>query len=309
MRALDRTLRAVAPKDVTLTIVGESGTGKEVVARRAHSLSSRAKGPFVPINCAAIPEALLESELFGHEKGAFTGASGLARGKIEAAHGGTLFLDEIGEMPLPSQAKLLRFLENRRFMRVGGNRKIEADVRLVVATLRPLESEVRAGRFRNDLYHRIQGITLRVPPLRERRADIGPLLEHFLAAFVRRHGVERPRLTREAKRLLLAHDWPGNVRELRNVAEMLCLLRSGRPVRAKDLPSVFVAGASGRPDAAAEAPNATITLDLDTGLAAMTEAILSRALELEDGSAVRAAARLRISPRTMQRFVQRGRSR
>ena len=151
MKKLDQMLQAVAGKEVTLTFIGESGTGKEVLARRAHELSERRRHPFIPINCAAIPEALFESELFGHERGAFTGASQRARGKVEAAEGGTLFLDEIGEMPMPMQAKLLRFLENRRFMRVGGSTKIQADIRLLCATLRPLEAEVSARRFRADL--------------------------------------------------------------------------------------------------------------------------------------------------------------
>src|SRR5579863_9736595 len=181
MRQLDRVLRTVAPKDVTVTLIGESGTGKEVLARRVHELSARRGGPFVPINCAAIPEALFESELFGHEKGAFTGASERAHGKIEAAGGGTLFLDEIGEMPLGVQAKLLRFLEGRRFMRVGGSTKINVDTRLVCATLRPIEAEVKAGRFRADLFYRIQGISLRVPALRERPGDITPLVQQFVA--------------------------------------------------------------------------------------------------------------------------------
>src|SRR5882672_1512485 len=169
MRELDRVARAVAGKDIVVTLIGESGTGKEILARRVHELSHRRAGPFVPINCAAIPEALFESELFGHEKGAFTGASDRARGKVEAAMGGTLFLDEIGEMPVSVQAKLLRFLENRKFMRVGGSTKIAIDLRLVTATLRPLEEEVKAGRFRADLFYRIQGISLDVPPLRERQ--------------------------------------------------------------------------------------------------------------------------------------------
>src|SRR5271165_3836956 len=166
MRQLDRVIRAVAAKDVCVTLVGESGTGKEVLARRLHDLSRRRAGPFIPINCAAIPEPLFESELFGHEKGAFTGASERARGKIEASHQGTLFLDEIGEMPAGAQAKLLRFLENRRFMRVGGSEKIQVDTRIICATLRPLDEEVRTGRFRADVYYRIQGVSLRVPPLR-----------------------------------------------------------------------------------------------------------------------------------------------
>ncbi|MBP6829808.1 MAG: sigma-54-dependent Fis family transcriptional regulator [Deltaproteobacteria bacterium] len=203
MRRIDQILQTVAPKDVTVTLIGESGTGKEILARRTHELSKRRAGPFIPINCAAIPDALFESELFGHEKGAFTGASERSIGKVEAAEGGTLFLDEIGELPLLLQAKLLRFLESRRYMRVGGAKKMQADVRLVFATLRPLEQEVREGRFRADLYYRIQGVTLNVPSLRERRADIAPLIAQFAAQLSSRHGVERPRFTRQARAAML----------------------------------------------------------------------------------------------------------
>src|SRR5690349_14111174 len=180
MRQVEQVLRAVAGKEVIVTLVGESGAGKEVLARRIHELSERRTGPFVPINCAAIPEALFESELFGHERGAFTGATERALGKIQASAGGTLFLDEIGEMPMNVQAKLLRFLENRKFMRVGGTTKISVDSRLISATLRPLEQDVQAGRFRPDLYYRIQGITLTVPPLRDRHADLAPLVQQFV---------------------------------------------------------------------------------------------------------------------------------
>ncbi len=204
MRRLDQVLRAVAPKDVAVSLIGESGTGKEVLARRVHEASGRKTGPFIPINCAAIPDALFESELFGHERGAFTGASERVRGKVEAAEGGTLFLDEVGEMPLAMQAKMLRFLENRRYMRVGGSTKLQADVRLIFATLRPLDEEVRAGRFRADLYYRVQGITLHVPPLRERRADIPPLLAQFVEQLSARHGTQLPRLTRSARAALVS---------------------------------------------------------------------------------------------------------
>ena len=309
MRKVDQIVRIVAAKEVTLTLIGESGTGKEVIARRAHELSERRRGPFIPINCAAIPENLFESELFGHERGAFTGASDQARGKIEAAARGTLFLDEIGEMPMSMQAKLLRFLENLRFMRVGGVTKIEADVRLMFATLRPLEEEVRAGRFRADLYYRIQGITVLVPPLRERRADIAPLLTQFLAQLSSRHGVRRPRFGRHAKAMLLAYDWPGNVRELRNVVESLCLLREGKQVRPTDLPQSVRAqlGAAQREQAPEKATK--LTVNLDEGMSEVTRRIIEAALEMEAGDTVRAAARLRVSPRTVQRHLASGRVR
>jgi DNA-binding NtrC family response regulator len=310
MRKVDQVLRLVAAKEVALTLIGESGTGKEVLARRAHDLSQRRKGPFVPINCAAIPEALFESELFGHERGAFTGASERARGKVDAAETGTLFLDEIGEMPMAMQAKLLRFLENRRYMRVGGATKIEADVRLMFATARPLEQEVKAGRFRGDLFYRIQGITLNVPPLRERRADIAPLLSQFVVQISQRHGVQPARFSRQAKALLLGYDWPGNVRELKNVVETVTLLRSGRQVRSGDLPQSIRAQPSAAPRrASVGGGSTTVTLDLSDGLEALMRQIVEAALELDRGSAIRAAERLRISPRTVQRYLASGRVR
>lgn len=305
MRAIAKTLQLVAAKEVALTLVGESGCGKEVVARLAHSLSPRKAGPFIPINCAAIPDALFESELFGHERGAFTGANQLARGKIEAAQGGTLFLDEIGELQQPLQAKLLRFIENRRFMRVGGTTKIDADVRLMFATHRPLEDDVRAGRFRPDLFYRIQGITIAVPPLRERRADIGPLLREFLRHFAAHHRVAPPRLTGRAKERLLAHDWPGNVRELRNVVESLCLLRAGRSAGPEDLPRSI----GGLADADATRRDEgvdTLQVSLADSLETTTSRVIAAVLAAEHGHKQKAAARLGISVRTVQRHTAAG---
>jgi DNA-binding NtrC family response regulator len=304
MLALDRIIGAVAPKEVGVTLIGESGTGKEVLARRVHELSPRRTGPFMPINCAAIPEALFESELFGHERGAFTGASERAHGKIEASSGGTLFLDEIGEMPLTAQAKLLRFLESRKFMRVGGNTKISVDTRLVCATLRPLDQEVRAGRFRADLYYRIQGVTLNVPLLRERQADIGPLVHQFVAELSAKHGVRPPRVGRGAMLALRAYDWPGNVRELRNVIELACLLRPGKQVRVDDLP---VAVRQCMSNARGEAPGTqVIQVPLDQTLDTIIEQVLDAALALEGGNRSRAARRLGISLRTVQRHLTKG---
>ncbi len=305
MKSLDRTLRLVAPKDVLVTLIGESGTGKEVLARRVHELSARSKAPFVPVNCAAIPEALFESELFGHERGAFTGATERALGKVDAAGGGTLFLDEIGELPLGMQAKLLRFLENRRFMRVGGTTKLQADVRLIFATLRPLEEEVRHGRFRADLFYRIQGITLRVPPLRERKADLLPLIAQFTRQLSAQHEAAPPRFSRPARAALLRHDWPGNVRELRNIVEQACLLRAGKQVRLADLPPPL------QPLAAEPEPprGATLVVSLDDPLDTTVTEIVSASLELEGGSRARAARRLGVSVRTIQRYLAQGRAR
>ncbi len=307
MRELDRILRAVAPKEVALSLIGESGTGKEVLARRIHELSHRRSGPFVPINCAAIPEALFESELFGHEKGAFTGATVRAFGKLEAAGGGTLFLDEIGEMPLAMQAKLLRFLENRKFMRVGGIVKISVDARLVCATLRPLEDEVKAGRFRADLFYRLQGISLAIPPLRERQADIPPLVRQFTAQLSARHGTQPPKYARAATSAMLVYSWPGNIRELRNVVELVCLMREGRPVRVVDLPAALMREVDHAASNTAEVPTGNVlAVRLDRPLDESVKSILEAALALEDGNRSRAARRLGVSLRTMQRFAARG---
>ncbi|MDB4946340.1 MAG: Flagellar regulatory protein FleQ [Labilithrix sp.] len=306
MRELDRILTAVAAKEVVLSLVGESGTGKEVLARRIHEMSHRRSGPFVPINCAAIPDALFESELFGHEKGAFTGATSRALGKLEAANGGTLFLDEVGEMPLTMQAKLLRFLENRKFMRVGGSTKISVDARLVCATLRPLEDEVKAGRFRADLFYRLQGISLAIPPLRERQADIAPLVRQFTAQLSARHGTQPPKYARAATMALLHYSWPGNIRELRNVVELVCLLREGKSVRFSDLPLTLrrelESGASSKKAAAPD----VLSVRLDRPLHESVNTILEAALALENGNRSRAARRLGVSLRTMQRFAARG---
>jgi len=308
MRQLDRVIRAVAHREVGVTLVGESGTGKEVLARRIHDLSKRRGGPFIPINCAAIPESLFESELFGHERGAFTGASDRARGKLEAADGGTLFLDEIGEMPQAVQAKLLRFLENRRFMRVGGIEKIHVDTRIVCATLRPLEQEVKSGRFRADVYYRIQGVSLKVPPLRERRADIAPLVHHMLAQVSSIHGTTPPRIGRSVMSALRDYDWPGNVRELRNAIELTCLLREGKEVRVRDLPESLQLAAR-TPPSAPKPEAASVVVQLDQPLDEIVQQVLRSALAAEGGNRSRAARRLGVSLRTMQRFVARGHAR
>jgi transcriptional regulator with PAS, ATPase and Fis domain len=301
MRRLLAALDTVSRSDVTITLIGETGTGKEVLARRIHDRSPRRAAPFIALNCAAIPETLFEAELFGHERGAFTGASQRHEGKIEAARGGTLMLDEIGELPLTQQAKLLRFLEHRQFMRVGGTRKITADVRVLCATLRPLEQEVAAHRFRADLFYRIQGISFIVPPLQERREDIVSLVKHFLATLPTELSLPAPRLTRRARDLLLSYAWPGNVRELRSALERACLLRAGQKIRVEDLPPSIT---STRPRTAkasriARAP----TLD-----AIICEAI-ERALVRAEGSAQRAALELAVSPRTIQRYRAAGKVR
>ncbi|HEX2093464.1 MAG TPA: sigma-54 dependent transcriptional regulator [Longimicrobiaceae bacterium] len=232
---LERVVQ-IAPTDATVLIQGESGTGKELVARGIHALSRRRHRPFIAVNVAALPETLLESELFGHEKGAFTGATDRRKGLFELANGGTIFLDEIGEMPMATQTKLLRVLEEREFRRVGGEDPIRVDVRALAATNRDLREEVLGGEFRRDLYHRLNVLRIDLPPLRERRADIPRLIERFIRHFSATH--ERPFLgiDPEALRLLVEYDWPGNVRELRNMVESMVILAPGRVIRPEDIP-------------------------------------------------------------------------
>jgi DNA-binding NtrC family response regulator len=237
-RMLDafKTVARVARSNATVLIRGESGTGKELIARTIHERSTRAGNSFVAVNCAAIPEALLESELFGHEKGAFTGAIARRIGRFERAHGGTIFLDEIGDMSLPLQAKILRVLQEREIERVGGSAPISVDVRLVAATHRDLEQDVASGRFREDLYYRLAVVTLQLPALRERGDDLRLLAEHYLAHYAReyRRGVQM--ISREAMAILRAHHWPGNVRQLRNVIESAVLQADGPALLPSHLP-------------------------------------------------------------------------
>ncbi|QJA06864.1 AAA domain-containing protein [Thermosulfurimonas marina] len=235
LRALLERLRPVAASPAPVLIVGESGTGKEVLARWLHQVSPRARGPFVAINCAALPEALLESELFGYEKGAFSGALTRKKGKFELADGGTILLDEITEMPLPLQAKLLRVLQEGEVDRLGGAYPVKVDVRVIATTNREIEEEVRAGRFREDLYFRLNVIPVRLPPLRERRADIPYLAEHFLREFARRYGKEIRGFSREVLEIFEGYDFPGNVRELKNLVERAVLLARGPEITPEDL--------------------------------------------------------------------------
>jgi DNA-binding NtrC family response regulator len=240
MESTQRLISRLAPSDLPVLILGESGVGKEVVAREIHDRSKRAKGPFVDLSCAAIPDNLLESELFGYEKGAFTGADQPRAGLMEAADGGTLFLDEIGELPHGLQVKLLRVLETMSFFRVGGRKKVTVDVRLVAATNRDLAAESRSGTFRADLYYRINAGTINVPPLRERGEEIRPLAEFFL------HGVA-PGLSlgRDVQQALCSYEWPGNVRELRNVIERAALLAREGEITVEDLPREIVSRTRG----------------------------------------------------------------
>lgn len=241
MRETRAMIARVAPTSARVLLTGESGTGKELAAIALHAQSPRAGGPFVRVNCAAIPRDLVESELFGHERGAFTGATERRRGRFELADGGTLFLDEVGELGLEAQAKLLRALESGEIERVGGQGPIEIDVRVITATNRDLEAEVAEGRFREDLYYRLNVIPIHLPPLRERRSDIPELVEHFLARLQVRSGLTPPLLEESALERLAEYDWPGNVRELANICERLAILHSGRSLGAAEVAAVLPA--------------------------------------------------------------------
>ena len=245
MISIFSVIERVCQSDVSVLIQGESGTGKELIARAIHHASPRRDKPFVPVNCAALPESLLESELFGHEEGAFTGARKRKPGKFEMADGGTLFLDEVGDLPLSMQPKILRAIEEKVIERLGGTRRIPVDVRVVAATNRDLRKEVHEGRFRQDLYFRLAVIPIYVPPLRERREDIPVLVRHFLKEFCEKRGKTVPEVDDEAMRKLVSYDWPGNVRELKNAMEQICFLCDGKRVFKKDLPPLFGQSPSG----------------------------------------------------------------
>jgi two-component system response regulator FlrC len=282
----------VARRDTTVLLTGESGVGKEVVALALHRESDRGSGPYVALNCAAIPESLLESELFGHEKGAFTGATALHRGMFEQAHGGTLLLDEVGEMQVALQAKLLRVLETRKVMRLGSTRERDVDVRVIAATNRDLEADVQAGRFRQDLYFRLNVFPIHVPPLRERPGDILPLARHFLSILGASPGRTASTLSAAAEAALVAYGWPGNVRELQNAVERATILAGGEVLTPEHL---GLPGASdmGGPARTAQTPGGLTLKDLER------RAIVA-ALEAVDGNRRKAAKRLGIALRTLQ---------
>jgi two-component system response regulator PilR (NtrC family) len=241
--ALKKMIERVAPSKTNVLIIGESGTGKELVARALHELSPVHEGPFIAVNCGAIPETLIESELFGHKKGSFTGAVADKEGLFQVASGGTLFLDEIGELPLGMQVKLLRALQDRTIRRVGGNENIKIDVRIVAATNRNLEEAVKKGTFREDLYYRLNVILLETPPLRTRTGDVEELALVFLKRFSERYRLNREGFTPEALEVILAHRWPGNIRELENVMERVCTLESGPLIQVTTLPPEMVLAA------------------------------------------------------------------
>jgi DNA-binding NtrC family response regulator len=287
----------VAESDATVLILGESGTGKEVIAREIHRASARARRPMVAVNCSAIPEGLLESELFGHEKGSFTGAVRQKKGRFETADGGTVFLDEIGDMSPGLQAKLLRFLQDRLVQRVGGMTDIAVDVRVIAATNRDLEKEIAEGRFREDLYFRLNVVTITIPPLRQRREDVPELVAHFLKTLAPPGGKPK-KISPKAMRLAMAYDWPGNVRELENAIQRAVVLSRGETVFPEHLPArmqALVPGGEGEGAASAEGTRTMREVE--------REAIM-RALREHNGNRTHAAESLGISRRTLQNKIR-----
>jgi len=334
IRQVYQVVDKVADTPSTVLITGESGTGKELVARALHDYSSRSSGPFIKINCAAIPKTLMESELFGYEKGAFTGAVGSKPGRFELAHGGSLFLDEIGEIPVEMQVKLLRVLQESEFERVGGIKTIKVDVRLITATNRDLAAEIATGGFRDDLYYRLNVVPIHLPPLRERREDIPLLVDHFITRFNERLKKQISGAEQEAVERLIAHSWPGNIRELENVIERTLLFSEGPLIRVADLPGELGGTphqAMSPPPAPEERPAATSTSSgglpavppsvppppavtappvgeevgsLKEAVRAETERVerelIQRALDETGGNVTKAARKLQISRKSLQ---------
>jgi two-component system response regulator HydG len=295
-----RTVAKVAPTNATVLLLGESGTGKELVASALHEVSARRRGPFVTVNCAALPEGLLESELFGHVKGAFTGAVADRQGRFEAADRGTLFLDEVGDIPLHTQVKLLRALQAREVERVGDNRSVRVDVRLVAATNADLDARVRKGAFREDLYFRLKVVTIRLPPLRERRSDVRLLAEHFRRVYSERHGRTTTGFSPEAMRLLLAYDYPGNVRELENLVEAAVVLSDGPEVGVDALP-VELGGGQRVEDLEGDE---VIRIPVGTPLPEAEKAVILDTLRRTGGNKTAAARILKIGLRTLYRKLE-----
>ncbi len=328
-RRVVELVERIAPSDATILVIGETGTGKEIIARHLHARSARASGPFAAVNCGAFAEGLVESELFGHEAGAFTGSQGARAGWFETAHRGTLFLDEIGDLPLTTQVKLLRVLQEREVVRVGSRKPLRIDVRLVAATNVDLEAAVAAGRFRADLLYRIKVVTAHLPPLRHRRGDILPLADHFLARYAKRIGVRRE-FSEAAEEALLAYFWPGNIRELENVVHRAVLVARQEEILVEDLalvqaaPITAVAAAPAPPPVPAAPPAPAIPpalalddrfrgvldqlLDQDRAglLDWITDQAVRRAYTHAGGSQVQAAKLLGISRNMFRTLMKRG---
>ncbi|OGP58482.1 MAG: Fis family transcriptional regulator [Deltaproteobacteria bacterium RBG_13_61_14] len=318
MQEVYKAIGRVAPTDATVLIRGESGTGKELVARAVYQHSLRSDKPFLVINCVAIPETLLESELFGYEKGAFTGAVNRRIGKIEQAHGGTVFLDEIGDMPLSIQAKILRLLQEKSLERLGGRESIPADVRILAATNRDLESALAEGRFREDLYYRLKVVTIGLPPLRERKGDSSLLCDYFLARFAKEMALDNPGMTEEAKTMIAGNPWPGNVRELANTLQKSLIFSRGYPVRPEDI-SQAVQGAAGPTLVNTETVDKVLRQWARETLAAggqpdlfaslmdrFSSILISETLDFTHGNRTRAAKLLGISRPTLHAKMEKG---
>lgn len=300
MARVFETISHIAPTTATVLITGEPGTGKELVAKAIHDLSPRHHGPFVAINCGALSEGILESELFGHEKGAFTGASKAREGKFEYANKGTLFLDEVGDMPLSLQVKLLRVVQEREIVRLGSNRTIKVDVRLLAATNRDLETAIREGSFREDLYWRLKVVSIALPPLRDRSEDLEPLARHFVRDFSARHGREISGLSKGLLDVLRRHSWPGNVRELQNTLETMVLLARGTELTEADLPPELAAMSAESPSKALVSVDTLSDFTLDQ----WEKELIKLQLERCAGNRSKAAKALGISERTLYRKLR-----
>lgn len=304
MLKLKEQITIIAPTDAWVLIRGENGTGKELVAQTIHRMSKRSHKPLVEVNCAAIPEELIESELFGYEKGAFTGAGVTKRGKFDLANGGALFLDEIGDMSLKTQAKVLRILQEQRFERVGGNKTIFVDVRIIAATNKDMEKEIAEGRFREDLYYRLNVIPIEIPPLRERIEDIPLLLETFVAGFARKMGKEPLKIDAKIYECLQAYNWPGNVRELRNLAERMVILSRHDILTCNDLPQSYRVASRSRVDAT-ETPCAMLYCeDFRSAKAMFEREYIARKLAENNGNITKTAEAIGIERRHLHRKIQ-----
>ena len=295
MQKVQEMIRKVAPSRASVLITGESGVGKELVANAIHNLSPRKDKSFIKVHCAALSETLLESELFGHEKGAFTGAEKMQKGRFELAHGGTIFLDEIGEINQSVQIKILRVLQEKKFERVGGEQTIEVDVRIVAATNRNLEEEVKAGRFREDLYYRLNVVHIQVPPLRERKDDIPLLMAGFLEEFNKENGKEIKGLDGKAKASMFRYSWPGNIRELRNCMESAVVMCSGDEISMQDLPPSVSASAG------ADGGENSVSVPLGVTLEEADRLVIEANLAANRGNKSRTAEVLGIGRKTLQR--------
>ncbi len=303
MHELFDTIRQAAPTLATVLVQGESGTGKELVAHAIHRLSTRSRGPFVAVHCAALASNLLESELFGHEKGAFTGAASQRKGRFEMADGGSLFLDEISEIDASVQVKLLRVLEERCFERVGGDKRVDVDIRLIAATNRDLKKLVEEGKFREDLFFRLDVVNVTLPPLRDRMDDLPMLCSHFIAEFSEKNGKSVEGITPDALNQLLAYSWPGNVRELRNTIEKMVVLSRGERLTARDVP-VNIKSESEKRDGVVETTSRGNVLAAQGSLADTERAMIYAAIRQHGGNRTKAAESLGISRRTLHRKLR-----